>query len=82
MGDFFGFAIIRGIIVFLGQVIRYIFYKILGSNRTFRSYSNELNDDYEDMGAAMKEETNSLIVGLVFLFLIVFLILKIDSCSK
>lgn len=82
MGDFFGFAIIRVIIVFFGQVIRYIFYRILGSNRTFRSYSNEFKDDYEDMGAAMKEETSSLIVGLVFLFFIVLLILKIDSCSK
>lgn len=81
MGDFFGFAIIRGIIVLLGQVIRYFFYRILGSNRTFRSYSNEFDDDYEDMGAAMKEETSSLIVGLCCMFLIIFIILKIDTCS-
>lgn len=77
MWDFLGFGLARGIIVFVGQVIRYFFYRCLGSGRSFESYSNRYKDDYNDMGEAMNQEISSLLVGLSFLFLVIFILANI-----
>jgi hypothetical protein len=71
MEEIIGIIIIRSLISTLGQTTRYLFFRLLGKKKPFKSYAYQAKNEYKDLEKMMSQDFLNKLVGFIVLFFLV-----------
>ena len=79
MNDFVGLIIVGKILEYLGAFLRFIFFKILGSKKEFKSYLMDKKIDQDSLSNAIINRVLGMIILIVIAYLIGNFILYVEG---
>jgi len=77
MEDILGMFFFRLITRPIGQYARYFFFWMIGKRKSLQSLSNEMRDEYKDMGKALKQDFYNAVIGTGIFIITVLIIVRI-----
>ena len=77
MEEILGMFFFRLITRPIGQYARYFFFLLIGKRKSLKSLSNEMRDEYKDMGKSLKQDFYNAVIGTAIFFVILLIIIRI-----